>query len=66
MTDITVSGSTWNGVLIPPTLIQSGATENASTGEISGIIPQTTIVVVGGTTTTTTYTSTILQTVKVG
>ena len=66
VTDITVTGSTWNGVLIPPTLIQSGATENASTGEISGIIPQTTIVTVGGTTTTTTYTSTILETVKVG
>ncbi len=66
VTNITVSGSTWNGNLTPPTLIQSGSSENASTGEISTIIPQTTIVVVGNTTTTTTYTSTILQTVKVG
>jgi uncharacterized membrane protein len=66
ITNITASGLSWNGVLMPPTLIQSGATENASTTEISTIIPQTTASTIGSTTTTTTYTSNILQTVKVG
>ena len=66
ITGITIGGLPWNGVLIPPTLIQSGSTENASTSELSAIIPQTSVSTVGNTTTTTTYTSTILETVKVG
>lgn len=58
VTSITVSGSTWNGVLLPPTLIQSGATENATTAELSSLLPSDTF--------TTAYSSTILQTVKAG
>ncbi len=66
VTLITVSGGTWNGVIIPPTLVQSWSTENATNNEISTVVPQNTSVLNGNTTVTTTYTSTILQTVKLG
>ena len=66
VTSITVGGSAWDGVLIPPTLIQSGSLQNASTSELSAIIPQTSFITAGVDTITTTYTSTIMRTVKVG
>lgn len=55
---VVASGATWNGSVIPPTLLGSSASERATVQKLSGLLPTNTDA--------TTYSSNVLQTVKVG
>ncbi|EKE30223.1 MAG: Ig-like, group 2 [uncultured bacterium (gcode 4)] len=57
ISSITVSGSTWDWVLIPPTMLASGSLFNATLTELWNLVPQDTA--------TTDYTNTVLLTFQV-
>lgn len=67
LASILVSQGTWNGVLLPPTLVPAGQPDNADAAEISSLITAlTTMVSSGGLIVTTTWSGVPLMTAKAG